>query len=64
MKLAGAVAGNSAVDPSWWVHLQEKNPVAANPAKASSWFAILSHPFRWWLKGRQLRPPARLMAPA
>jgi len=28
------------------------------------WFRILSHALRSWLKGRQLRPPARLMAPA
>ena len=28
------------------------------------WFQILSHALRSWLKGRQLRPPARLMAPA
>ena len=28
------------------------------------WFRILSHALRSWLKGRQLRPPARLMAAA
>jgi hypothetical protein len=27
------------------------------------WFRILSHALRSWLKGRQLHPPARLMAP-
>ncbi len=28
------------------------------------WFRILSHALRSWLKGRQLHPPPRLMAPA
>ncbi len=28
------------------------------------WFRILSHALRSWLNGRQLKPPARLMAPA
>jgi hypothetical protein len=28
------------------------------------WAQILAHAMRWWLKGRQLRAPPRLMAPA
>ena len=31
---------------------------------AEKWYRILSQALKFWLKGRQLRPPPRLMAPA